>query len=396
MKVLDNVRDVVADVVLVGEKKDSLFAISVGEAYVKKTSQTDSATTWHARLGHLGYQMLQQISSNKLLDGLPTHKNIHEDVICQGCQYGKSHRLPFKSSSNRRSGLFELVHTDLMGPTKTPSYSGYHYVMVLVGDPSRYTWVHFLKEKSEALLKFVEFNSTINKEFGQKIKCLRSDNGGEFMSDDFFQYCDNNGIQRQMTCPNTPQQNGVAERKLAHLTSTSLSWMHDKNLPRELWAETIQCACHVINRRPPWPGKKGWKCMDPTTKKFVTSRDVVFDEVSSWYSAPNTIIKNVDLDDDQDNLRLFPPTNAQEPCDDPSYQRREETPVPSSADSEQMIRRSTRKKNQSDYLNDYEVQLNHCTVTHAFFVGAQNEEEPTCYEEAKNYPEWGSSNARRS
>lgn len=143
-----------------------------------------------------------------------------------------------------------------MGPTKTPSYSGYHYVMVLVGDPSRYTWVHFLKEKSEALLKFVEFNSTINKEFGQKIKCLRSDNGGEFMSDDFFQYCDNNGIQRQMTCPNTPQQNGVAERKLAHLTSTSLSWMHDKNLPRELWAETIQCACHVINRRPPWPGKE--------------------------------------------------------------------------------------------------------------------------------------------
>ncbi|KAL0391492.1 UNVERIFIED_CONTAM: hypothetical protein Slati_4534300 [Sesamum latifolium] len=73
------------------------------------------------------------------------------------------------------------------------------------------------------------------------------------MSADFFQYCDNNGIRRQMTCPNTPQQNGVAKRKLAHLISTSLSWLHDKNLPRELWAEAIRCACYVINRLLPWP-----------------------------------------------------------------------------------------------------------------------------------------------
>lgn len=63
------------------------------------------------------------------------------------------------------------------------------------------------------------------------MKCLRSDNGGEFMLTDFFQYCDNNGIQRQMTCPNTLQQNRVAESKLAHLISTSLSWLHDKTLP---------------------------------------------------------------------------------------------------------------------------------------------------------------------
>jgi len=48
----------------------------------------------------------------------------------------------------------------------------------------------------------------------------------------------------------------VAERKLAHLTSVSLSWIHDKNLPRELWVDAIQCACHVINKLPPWPGKE--------------------------------------------------------------------------------------------------------------------------------------------
>lgn len=58
-----------------------------------------------------------------------------------------------------------------------------------------------------------------------------------------------------MTCPETPQQNGVAERKLAHLTSVCLSWLHAKNLPRELWAAGMQTACYVINRLPPWPGK---------------------------------------------------------------------------------------------------------------------------------------------
>lgn len=113
------------------------FVMAVGEAYVKKTSLVDSVTIWHARLGHLGYQLLRQICSKKLVDGLPALQNIHKDVICQGCQFGKSHRLPFQRSTNCRSTMFELVHTDLMGPTKT-SYSGFQYAMVLVDDFSRY------------------------------------------------------------------------------------------------------------------------------------------------------------------------------------------------------------------------------------------------------------------
>ena len=76
------------------------------------------------------------------------------------------------------------------------------------------------------------------------------------MSEEFLTYCDKHGIERQMTCPNTPQQNGLAERKLAHLTAVCLSWLHDKNMPRELWVEAFLCACYVINRLPPWPGKE--------------------------------------------------------------------------------------------------------------------------------------------
>ncbi|KAM3338762.1 hypothetical protein P3S68_030848 [Capsicum galapagoense] len=207
VKVLENVKETSADIIFTDERKGSLFVMSTGEAYVKKTSQTDSAKIWHARLGHVGYQMLQQISSRKLVDGMPTLKNVREDVIY------------------------------LMVPIRTPSYSGHRYVMVLVDDHSRFTWVKFLKENREALSKFVEFKNVVANEFRKKIKCLRSDNGGEYMSDDFFQYCHDNRILCQMTCPDTPQQNGVAERKFAYLTSVCLSSLHDKNLPRELWAK---------------------------------------------------------------------------------------------------------------------------------------------------------------
>lgn len=92
--------------------------------------------------------------------------------------------------------------------------------MILVDDFSRFTWVCFSKEKNKALSKFIEFSSIAEKEFGKIIKFLRSDNGGEFMSTEFFKFYEENDIQRKMMCPNTPQQNGIAKRKLAHLSFT--------------------------------------------------------------------------------------------------------------------------------------------------------------------------------
>lgn len=64
--------------------------------------------------------------------------------------------------------MFELVHTDLMEPTKRTSYSGFWYVMVFVDDFSRYTWVKFLKEKGKALSKYAEFKTAVDKDFGVK------------------------------------------------------------------------------------------------------------------------------------------------------------------------------------------------------------------------------------
>ena len=134
---LCNLRSIDADVLFNGRKKISLYVLSTTEAYVGKTSQNINASLCHARLGHIGYQLLQQISTNRLLKGVPLFKTIHSSKVCEGCQYGKSHHLPFQKSMNRSSSVFQLVHSDVMGPIRTTSYTGFHYIMIIVDDFSR-------------------------------------------------------------------------------------------------------------------------------------------------------------------------------------------------------------------------------------------------------------------
>ncbi|KAA8538375.1 hypothetical protein F0562_028079 [Nyssa sinensis] len=100
VKIISNIKHLEADVLFTGKRKDSLYVLSTSDAYVEKTGQNASVTLWHARLGHVGYQLLQKISTKKLLDRA-LFKEIHQEVVCPGCQYGKSHRLPFPNSNNR-------------------------------------------------------------------------------------------------------------------------------------------------------------------------------------------------------------------------------------------------------------------------------------------------------
>lgn len=111
----------------------------------------------HVHLGHVGYQMLQKISTKKPVDGIPVFKDIHHDVVCPGCQYGNSPRLSFPNSKNRASTMLHLAHSDVLEPTRTPSCTGYHYVMAIVDDFSRFTMVYSLKHKSEVFSKLIQF-----------------------------------------------------------------------------------------------------------------------------------------------------------------------------------------------------------------------------------------------
>lgn len=175
---------------------------------------------------------------------------VRADTVCAGCQYGKAHQLPYDESKFRAKAPLELIHSDVFGRVKEPSISGARYMVTFIDDFSRYVWLFFMKEKSETFTKFKEFKEAVEGEVGRKIQCLRTDKGGEYMSDEFAQYLRECRIHHQLTCPNTPQQNGVAERKNRHLAETCRSILHAKNVPGRFWAECMKTAAHVINRLP--------------------------------------------------------------------------------------------------------------------------------------------------
>jgi len=91
-----------------------------------------------------------------------------------------------------------------MGPTRTPSFSEYSYMLIFVDDYSRFTWVYFVKHKSEVFNKFLEFKEVVEGVLGSKIKRLRTDNGGEFTSEEFLTFCRKHDIKRELTCAETP------------------------------------------------------------------------------------------------------------------------------------------------------------------------------------------------
>ncbi|KAL0294543.1 UNVERIFIED_CONTAM: Retrovirus-related Pol polyprotein from transposon RE2 [Sesamum radiatum] len=136
VRILSNVKHIAADILFCGKRKESLYVLFASDEYIKKTGKNESSTLWHARLGHVGFQLLQNISTNNLLDGVPNFKNIQQGEICPGCQQGKSHLL-FSYSRNKASAALQLVHSDLLGPMRILSYTGLTYVMVIVDDFSR-------------------------------------------------------------------------------------------------------------------------------------------------------------------------------------------------------------------------------------------------------------------
>ena len=102
--------------------------------------------------------------------------------------------------------------------------------------------------KAEALNSFKKFKVMAEAEIKGKLRSARSDRGGEFMSKEFKQYCEENGILRQLTTPHTPQQNGVVERRNRTVMELMRSMLKGKKLPLELWEEAITTCVHVLNR----------------------------------------------------------------------------------------------------------------------------------------------------
>eukprot|EP00250_Pteridium_aquilinum_P029611 c3982_g1_i1 orf=3-314(-) len=102
---------------------------------------------------------------------------------------------------------------------------GCRYYVSFIDDHRRKVWVYFMKEKSEVFTHFQNFRMLVEKQTGLQVKCLRSDGGGEYFSNEFSSFVKKHGIRKQFSCRYTPQQNGVAERKNRHIAEIAHALM---------------------------------------------------------------------------------------------------------------------------------------------------------------------------
>ncbi|PKU75385.1 Retrovirus-related Pol polyprotein from transposon TNT 1-94 [Dendrobium catenatum] len=232
--------------ILSGSCRDGLYSIpthssSSPQAYIA----TVSSSAWHSRLGHPHPAVLSRIASS-----FPSLKISITSNVCHSCQTAKSHRLPFLSSNSQCTSPFQVVVSDVWGPSPIFSLNGYRYYVLFVDEFSHFSWLYPMVTKAEVFSKFLLFKAMVEKQFSTHIKIFRSDGGGEYTSIQFQLFLSTNGILHQFSCPHTPQQNGLAERKHRHIIETARTLLLQAKLPTSFWVESVLTAVYLINRLP--------------------------------------------------------------------------------------------------------------------------------------------------
>ncbi|BBM97607.1 hypothetical protein Mp_1g06970 [Marchantia polymorpha subsp. ruderalis] len=217
--------------------------------YGQQSSEISELEMWHKRVGHMNFQRLKDLHSSDLVRGLPHFSEHSPPRVCVACQFGKQSRQPFNNTGIRASKVLELIHTDLW-TSSTRSLGGCLYCVSFIDDFSRKTWVYFLKAKLDALKALKDFKNQAEKQIGKYILKLRSNGGEEYLSEEFDTFLIDQGIKRQVTCPYTPQQNGVAEWKNRHILEVARAMLNEKHMPKCYWAEAVACAICLMNRTP--------------------------------------------------------------------------------------------------------------------------------------------------
>ncbi|KAL6314361.1 hypothetical protein AAG906_021191 [Vitis piasezkii] len=169
------------------------------------------------QLGHMSEKGLMILAKKNLLSGMKKGSLKR----CAHCLAGKQTRVAFKT----------LRHT------RKPD------------DHSRKIWVYTLKTKDQVLDVFKQFHALVERQSGEKLKCIRTDNGGEY-SGPFDEYCRQHGIRHQKTPPKTPQLNGLVERMNRTLVERVRCLLSQSQLPRSFWGEALNTVVHVLNLTP--------------------------------------------------------------------------------------------------------------------------------------------------
>ncbi|CAI5532422.1 unnamed protein product, partial [Closterium sp. Naga37s-1] len=298
---------------------------------------------WHHRLGHPSLLRLRGMASRLLVSGLPRSLPPLPQgpgPACVPCVEGRLRAAPHSSQFPPTEAPLQTLHMDVWGPARVRGQGHERYFLLVVDDYSRYTTVFPLRSKgdvTEVLIDWIRAaRLQLRQSFGSDFPVLRlhSDRGGEFSSGLLRAYCRARGIRQTFTLPDSPQQNGIAERRIGMVMDVARTSMMHAAAPHFLWPFAVRYAAHQINLHPRvsrpetspallWTGKvgdasafrvwgsrafvrdlsvdklspraapcvflgfppdaPGWQFYHPTSRRVLSSQDVTFDESVPYY-----------------------------------------------------------------------------------------------------------------
>ncbi|CAI5955776.1 unnamed protein product [Closterium sp. NIES-64] len=298
---------------------------------------------WHHRLGHPSLPRLRGMASRVLVSGLPQSLPplpSGPGPSCVPCVEGRLRAAPHSSQFPPTEAPLQTLHMDVWGPAPVRGQGHERYFLLVVDDYSRYTSVFPLRSKgavTEVLIDWIrEARLQLRRSFGSDFPVLRlhSDRGGEFSSRLLRDYCRAQGIRQTFTLPDSPHQNGIAERRIGMVMDVARTSMMHAAAPHFLWPFAVRYAAHQLNLHPRvsrpamspvllWTGKvgdasafrvwgsrafvrdlsadklspraapcvflgfppdaPGWQFYHPSSRRVLSSQDVTFDESVPFY-----------------------------------------------------------------------------------------------------------------
>lgn len=314
----------------------------------------------------MNFHSLRKLAQHGMVLGLPLIDQAEQ--LCDSCLVGKQRRTPFPAKAHYRAKeLLDLVHGDLCGPITPSTPGGKRYFLLLVDDLSRFMWLVLLGAKDEAATAVKRFQAMVEVESGRKLRVLRTDRGGEFTSIEFGEYCADRGVQRHLTAPYSPQQNGVVERRNQTVVQMARSMIKAMGVPNRFWGEAVTTAVFILNRAPTkavegktpyeaWYGErptvnffrtfgcvahvkvvkpnlkkledrsvpmvflgyvdggKSYKVYNPVINTVHVTRDAIFEETARWNWTREDVLTPLNLDDSF----IIQPTTYKVPVAEPS------------------------------------------------------------------------------
>ena len=210
-------------------------------------TKATSIEEWHRILGHINIKDIERLE--KVVEDMKI-TNKSKEFICEVCPLSKPVVHYNRQPDERATSPLQFVHSDLAGPINPVAKGGFRFVINFIDDFTGACFVYFLKVKADASNALEKFLCDIAP-YG-KVNYIttrfRSDNGGEFIANDFEKVLIKNNIRHEFSAPYSPHQNGTAERNWRSLFEMARAMIIGSQLPKSLWTYAVMTAAHVRNR----------------------------------------------------------------------------------------------------------------------------------------------------